>query len=158
MILKPYAAFGKVLTKNTYQDNEVFFAVIGEDISCTTFWVKGRFKNKNVTTGQVCEDYLPGKLFRKADYIPSTYEHTAVGETEVFCYDTKINNNEEINIETFYLNATGETLLPIGTKLFLCSGKLVVNNVEIDKPTQIRIKSEDTLVTAITDCYGLLFP
>lgn len=158
MILKPYAAFGRVLTKNSYADNEVFVAVIGDSITCTTFWSKGEFKNRNLSTGDQFRDFPTGTFLRPSDYVPGVFEHVAIGDAEVFCYDTKINNGEEIELEPFYLSGGSETILSPGTKLFLCSGNIATNNANVDKPTQIHVKSENTLFTAVTDCYGIIFP
>jgi len=157
MIQKPYAAFGYVLIENIYADGEVVIAIIGDDIKCTTFWVQGMFKNKNISENTGLDDFLVGHFLQPSNYIPGTFEHTSVGESRVFCYDQRLNENKYINLEPFLLAGGAETILPKDTKLFLCCGSLAVNGNNINQPTQINVKSGNTLVTAVTDCYGLVF-
>jgi hypothetical protein len=158
MILKPFAAFGHVLMQNTYKEDETFFAIIGEDIKCTTFWVKGAFKNKHITTNEDFRYFPTGTFLRPPDYIPGTFEHQSVGESVVFCFDQRLNGDKYVELVPFILTGGAETVLPVGTKLFLCSGILTVSGNNIGKPTQLHIRSGDSLVTAVTDCYGLIFP
>jgi hypothetical protein len=62
-----------------------------------------------------------------------------------------------VDLVPFILAGGEQTILPKDTKLFLCSGQLAVNDITIEKPTQISVRSGDTLVNAVTDCYGLFF-
>jgi hypothetical protein len=158
MIQKPFAAFGHVLIKNSYADKEIVIGVIKEDIQCTTFWVKGKFENENLETGERCIDFVPGTIYKPADYTTGVFKHTVVGDTEVFCYDIRRNNGRDIDLTAFHLPGASETILPVGTKLFLCSGLLSIGNLVVDRPMQIRIENENVLLTANEDCYGLIFP
>lgn len=151
MIQKPRAAFGYVLMENTYEDGEVWKVLIGSDMKCTTFWVQGQFKNTTIP------DFLPGQFLRPFEYIPGVFEHTSVGESKVFCFDQRLNNQRYVDLVPFILSAGERRVLPKDTKLFFCAGKLVVNDQTIDKPTQISVRSKDTVVIATTDCYGLFF-
>jgi len=159
MNMTPHAAFGYVLIENTYADGEIWRSIINDDIKCTTFWVKGLFKNKQLSVGSedVIADFLPGHFLRPTDYVTGVFEHTPVGESKVFCFDQRLNNNEYVDIEPFLLSAGEQTTLPKGTKLFVCSGHLVVGDRNILQPTQVSVQSGDILVTANSDCYGLLF-
>lgn len=159
MNMKPRAAFGYVLIENTYADGETWRAIINDDIKCTTFWVKGLFKNKHLTLGsEDFEDFQPGRFLRPVDYMQGVFEHTSVGESKVFCFDQRLNNNQYVELSPFLLSSGNQATLPIGTKLFLCAGSLSMQDRTIEQPTQIHIQSGDTLVSASTDCYGLLFP
>lgn len=157
MILKPFAAFGYVLTRNTYTEGEVFTAILGDNVTCTTFWSKGAFKNRNLSTGVDIHDFLTGHFLRPSDYVSGVFEHTAIGNAEVFCYDTRLNKGETAQMMPWHLPGATEAILPKNTKLFLCSGTLTINGNNVEKPTQLHIQSKDSLVTAMTDCYGLLF-
>lgn len=158
MIQKPYAAFGHVLIENIYEDKENYTAIINNDITCYTFWVEGLFKNKNISTNTDIQDFTPGFFLRpRLNYIQGIYDHTSVGKTRVFCFEERINGNSDVDLEPFILKAGLETTLLKDTKLFLCAGHLKTANKNILKPTQINILSNDTLVTAVTDCYGLFF-
>ncbi len=157
MKLKPYAAFGHVLIENTYDDNETYTAIIGDDVKCTTFWAKGFFKNKHVSANSDFRDFPTGTFLRPEDCVPGVFEHTSVGESKVFCFDQRLNPGKHPDMLPFILTGGSETVLPKGTKLFLCDGELAVKGKNISKPTQLSIASEDALITAVTDCYGLLF-
>lgn len=158
MIQKPYAAFGHVLIENTYADGETYTAVINNDITCYTFWAKGVFKNKDISKNANLPDFAAGQFFRpRLDYVQGIYEHTSVGESKVFCFEERINSNADVHLEAFILKAGLQTTLTKDARLFLCAGNLTTNAINITKPTQISIRSGDTLVTAVTDCYGLLF-
>lgn len=155
MVIKPFAAFGCILTRNTYADGEVFISIVPENTPFTNFWAKGLFKTRNLATGEQERDLPAGSFVGLADSVPGTFEHTAVGETEVFCYDVNLNNGKPFFFTPFSLEGGAESLLPVGTKLFLCSGVLAVNGKNVDKPMQITVSSKNTLVTAVTDCHGL---
>lgn len=155
---KPYAAFGYVLMENTYEDNEVYTALIGDDIKCTTFWAEGAFENKNLTTNEDFRSFPTGTFLTPADYVPGMFEHRSIGESKVFCFDQRLNGNNYVELVPFILAGGAETIFPQNTKLFLCSGQLAVNGTNVDKPTQINVKSGNSLVTAVTNCYGLIFP
>jgi hypothetical protein len=154
---KPYAAFGYVLIENTYADGETYTAVIGDDIKCTTFWVQGMFSNKNLSENTELHDFTTGWFLRPSDYVAGTFEHKSIGGSKVFCFDQRLNNNQYVELTPLVLTGGAETILPKDTKLFLCAGQLAVNNINIDKPTQLNISSGNTLVTAVTDCYWLIF-
>jgi len=158
MIQKPFAAFGHVLICNSCNKGEVYIANVEENTPCTIFWAKGYYKNKHVSANQDFRDFPTGTFLRPEDLVPGVFEHTAVEESDVFCYDSRLNNGQSLDITPWILPGGSETILPVGTKLFLCSGTLTVNSSNIDKPTQVNIRSGNTLVTAVTDCYGLLFP
>lgn len=157
MIQKPYAAFGYVLIENTYADGEVVTAIIDNNYSCYTFWACGMFKNKNVSTNTEMQDFATGCFLRPSDYFPGVFEHTSVGESKVFCLDERFKSHTHVQLESFKMVAAESQVLPKDTKLFLCAGNLLVNGRNIDQPTQIHIRTGDTSVTAVTDCYGLLF-
>jgi len=158
MIQKPFAAFGHVLICNSCNKDEVYTATVEENTPCTIFWAKGHYKNKHVSANADFMDFPRGTFLRPGDLVPGVFEHTAIEESDVFCYDSRLNGGQSLDITPWILPGGSETILSVGTKLFLCSGTLTVNGNNIDKPTQINISSGNTLVTAVTDCYGLIFP
>jgi hypothetical protein len=158
MKIKPFAAFGHVLIRNSCVKGEVYSAVVEEGTPCTIFWAKGHYKNKNLTTGEDFRDLPRGTFLRPEDLVPGVFEHTAVEESDVFCYDARLNGNQSIGLIPWHLPGGTETVLPVGTKLFLCSGTLTVHSNNIEKPTQLHVRFGDSLVTAVHDCYGLIFP
>jgi hypothetical protein len=156
-IQKAHAAFGHVLIRNDYVDGEIFEATIKSDFAYTIYWAKGAFENFNVSTGLGLVDFTAGYILRPGDYVGGVFRHTAAGETVVFCYDPVLNRGYTPGIDTWELAPQEQVTLPVGTKLFLCSGSLVIDGRKFDEPVQIAIKSEDKVVVAESQCYGLLF-
>ncbi len=157
MHIKPFAAFGHVLTRNSYDEGEVYTAIVESGTPCTIFWAKGYYTNKHVSANADFRDFPRGTFLRPSDLVPGVFEHTAVEASEVFCYDARLNAGRQPQIDPFILLAGQEQVLPKGTKLFMCSGLLTVAGRTIDKPTQLTISTADTTVRADTDCYGLFF-
>lgn len=84
-------------------------------------------------------------------------EHTATGETVIWCVGSELNNNYLPDCEKWFLANGQSQTLPVGTKLFFAQGNLTINGANINTPTQVRVKTTDTTVTANEDCYGILF-
>jgi hypothetical protein len=156
-IQKAHAAFGYVLIRNDYADGEVIEATVKSDFAFTTYWAKGAFQNFNVSTGLDWVDFPTGHILRPGDYVGGVFRHTAVGETVVFCHDPALNRNYTPDIDVWSLDAQAQVVLPVGTRLFLCSGSLLIEGRKFDEPVQITIKSEDKIAVAESKCYGLLF-
>jgi len=142
---------------NLLDEGEVYTAVIGDSTTCTIFWAKGYYKNKNLSTNEAFRDFPRGTFLRPEDCVPGVFEHTAIEESRVFCYDTRMNVGKNPQIDTFILASGQKQILPKNTKLFLCSGTLVVSEKIISEHTQIRVNTADVTVYAETDCYGLFF-
>lgn len=158
MKMKPYAAFGYVLIENTYADGEQWKSIINDDIQVTTFWVNGLFKNKHLSLGsEDFQDLESGRFLRPVDYIQGVFEHTAVGECKVFCFDPRINANRDVELLPFILKSGEQTVLSKDTKLFFCFGNMSANGKSITQPSQVNVQSNNILVIAESDCYGLLF-
>lgn len=158
MAMKPYAAFGHILICNSYNKGDVYIADVEEGTPCTIFWAKGHYKNRNISEDKDFKDFPRGTFLRPSDLIPGLFEHTVIEDSDVFCYDPRLNKGKTLTLVPLQLPGGTETILPKGTKLFLCSGSIAINGTNFDKPTQLHIQSKDTLVTINSDCYGLLFP
>jgi len=103
------------------------------------------------------DDFVPGTFLAAEDYFSGTFEHTAVGETVLFCTGPMENRGYMPPIRKFSLVAGESIVLPVGTKLFHCEGQMVVNGNAIENPTQVRSASNELAITATTACYGLIF-
>ncbi len=154
---KPYAAFGYVLVRNVYADGETFDATIESDKAWTDYWSRGAFKNFNLTTDSEWIDFPTGFITRPGDYVAGVFRHTAVGETVVYCYDPAINRGFTPDMQPWELEPGVQTLLPAGTKLFLCDGSMFIDGRRLVGPMQVSIKSDDKIVVGDSKCYGLLF-
>lgn len=154
---KPYAAFGHVLIERSHQDGETYTAEVLANPQCSQFWVKGRFKNRDLTINEAMPDFVAGTFLSPIDYYAGMFEHTAVGDTTLFCFHMQEGQNDVPALSKFVLAAGEATTLPQGTKLFHCAGEMTVNGNTINKPTQIRSATNVLSVTATTDCYGIIF-
>lgn len=154
---KLHAAFGHVLMCNTYEDGETFRADIKNDAPWTMYWAKGLFKNKNITTNSTWIDFPAGFIARPGDYTSGVFEHTSMGESIVFCFDPMLNHRYTPGIETWEIDADQQITMPVGTKLFLCEGEILVDDKRIQGPMQVSIKTTDKVITGGTKCYGLIF-
>jgi len=153
---KLYAAFGYVLNKNTFSDGFTITSIVNEETVCTLFCTKGRIK---LTREEVEEPLylIPGTYITPDKHILGTHRHDTIEESVLWCFDPKLNRNFAPVIRKFYLSQNSSQVLPEGTKLFLCEGTATVNDKQINKPTQLLIRTSDTQITATTDCYGLVF-
>lgn len=70
--------------------------------------------------------------------------------------DLFLNNNKKTNTKTFQLDGSCETILPTGTKVFLSSGILAVNNTNVESPAEICIEKTGQMVFAVTTCHGVI--
>lgn len=153
---KPYAAFGYVLIKNTYPVGFTISSVVNAESVCTLFCTKGRI-NLILEETDAPLDLVPGTFITPEQYIFGTYNHTTISDSDVWCFDPKMNRNFTPDIRKFHLPQNSSQILPQGTKLFLCGGTATVNDKQINKPTQLLIRTSNTQITSTTDCYGLIF-
>ena len=153
---KPYAAFGYVLNRNAFSDGYTIRSVVNSETVCTLLCTKGRI-NLILEETDAPLDLVPGTFITPEQYILGTYNHTTIGESNLWCFDPKMNRNFTPDIHKFYLPQNSSQILPQGTKLFLCEGTAIINDKQINKPTQLLIKTNDTQITSTTDCYGLIF-
>lgn len=153
---KPYAAFGYVLIKNTYPVGFTISSVVNAESVCTLFCTKGRI---NLALEGVEEPLylIPGTFITPDQHIFGTHQHVTVEESDIWCFDPKMNRNFAPEIRKFYLPQNSNQVLPQGTKLFLCKGTATINDKQINKPTQLLVRTGDTQITSTTDCYGLIF-
>lgn len=157
MIEKPYAAFGYLLIERTLLDEDSYIAEVTEAPKSTHFWVKGSFKNFNLTDNKEMPDFSTGTLLTPTDYYQGTFKHTAIGDTSLFCFHLQENQNDLPIITKLVLSANESVILPKGTKLFHCAGEMIVNGNTVSKPTQIRSAANELTITATTNCYGMIF-
>jgi hypothetical protein len=157
MIRKAHAAFGYALVSQSLADGETYIAEIKDTPEALHFWVQGGYRNRNLTTGEPMPDFVPGTFLRASDYYPGQFEHTAIGDTLLFCYSITENRGYLPPIEKLAMAAGEAVTLPAGTKLFLCAGEMSVNGNAVSKPTQIRSAANALAINAVTDCYGLIF-
>jgi hypothetical protein len=155
-----YKVFGKTLHRNTYKAGDTYqFDPSTMEGICTTFVTAGRSTPVNNSTGEPhTEDHVEGRFLRQFEYPDATFTGHVKEDFEVFCYAPIANRNKLMApFDPIYLNINETGIFPLGTKLFLCRGTLIINGTEFTGPTSISVTTGNKTVTAQTKCYGLLY-
>jgi hypothetical protein len=155
MVRKPFAAFGRILYANYYEAGNVVDVATSSHSETVLFFSEGDFTARDKQTGEVVWQCGPGWF--SGNHQDRIYTCTANTATVCWCYDPLVNQNYVPEIVPFHVASGQSTGLPIGTKLFLCSGTAVINGKEFTGPYQISVKTPDALLVASGDVYGLVF-
>lgn len=147
----PFACFGLVLIRNIYDEGETVNVEIYTTSNNIHYITEGFEMKDGVQT------HVTGILGNVQQQLePGSSVVTMHDNYTVWCY-TPIHNRGFIpEITSFELGVGSETQLPSNTKLFLCRGSLQASDKTITGPTQVRIQTSDTRLTALTHCYGLI--
>lgn len=156
MVRKPFAAFGRILYANYYEAGNVVDVATSSNSQTVLFVSEGKTTARNKQTGEVVWKAAPG-WFSSGDYKDCVYTCTADTATVCWCYDPLVNQNYIPEIVPFHVAAGQTAPLPIGTKLFLCSGAATINGTQFAGPYQISVRTPDSVMVASGDVYGLLF-
>lgn len=132
--------------------------VIGSSLNYIWFWIEGRTLFTNNHTGDTV-------TFQKSDNtidkpVPQG-EWTVTFEegTRLLCASPHNNVNKiplHSHLSIFYMESGSTRNIPANTKLFLGAGKIQTEDVIIEGPKQIHIKTSGKTVTAITDVFGFI--
>tara|TARA_R110000744_G_scaffold229382_2_gene347391 strand:- start:1266 stop:1760 length:495 start_codon:yes stop_codon:yes gene_type:complete len=157
---KPYRAFGWIIIQNTYEGVTTHTYDYPENREWYNLLVQGSMINNTFADGSTLPDYNTGVWVAPADMAldpNGVCTQTPVDNPIWWCVSKEANNNYLPTCEKWYL-AAGETEnLPQGTKLFFCTGTLVVGDKTITNPSQIKVVSTSPTFNANTDCYGIKF-
>ena len=157
---KPYRAFGWIIIQNTYEGVTTHTYDYPENREWYNLLVQGSMINNTFADGSTLPDYNTGVWVAPADMAldpNGVCTQTPVDNPIWWCVSKEANNNYLPTCEKWYL-AAGETEnLPQGTKLFFCTGTLVVGDKTITNPSQIKVVSTSPTFKANTDCYGIKF-
>jgi len=84
---------------------------------------------------------------------------TIIEDLEVFCINQHMNLDKfpvRNYVETFTMLKNNQTELAQGTQLFLGSGQIQIDNQTFVGPKQIKIKTENKTIHALTDVAGYI--
>jgi hypothetical protein len=169
MIQKTFPAFGFFIVRNDVDAGEVIsdgdlvngVFTADQNFACTWVYSKGLIRNTEVTTGEQRLRPAGYNNIESAEPV-GTWRAEVIEPTVIFCIPPIAQNNVQPplikRLGYFHLPAGASTTLPNATKLSLCDGKLLVGGMEIRGMRQVQVKSRDVSVTAVEDCYGILFP
>lgn len=166
MKFTPYAAFGKVVIVAQTNIGDTRVVPLGNNGLVKTgyyYYTHGCAKVHVIETGEQLEDRTPGWLNK---------EHAGAGatssgnlqlnfpvETEWLCIPHQYNKTGLPNLESLIIKPGEVGFIYNNTDLFLVRGKLSINGKSFTGPTQIRIRSGDTVALVESDvpCYAVKF-
>ncbi len=169
MDAKAFPAFGYTIIRHQIAKNEVLndelyvngLIQITEPFDTVWFYTKGLVHQVNVDT-EVVSVRTPGYCNAVIKEEAGIWRADFVEDSTVFCVpQPKPANPLSLlidKLQVFLLPAGKSTTLPQGTKLSLCQGQLNIDGTTIRELRQIEFKSGSRSVTAIEDCFGLIFP
>jgi len=156
-----YNFFNWNILKLKAAEGEIFKVDYSEDMTRAetgklTLYTKGlmtAIKDDDPTYAIV--DRVPGLYSEDLKDIPAgIYTFTAVNESEWWCirYDNIIKKLPTVSV--FRSNIGETTVLPIGTKLFICEGDHTINDAGATSPTSYEVSLTSATIVATTNCYG----
>lgn len=169
MDTKAFPAFGFVVIRHQIEKNEILNDELYDNGLVTitprfdTCWLytKGLVNQVNIDTKEISAR-TPGYCNAVIKEKAGTWRADFVEDSIVFCVPQPQPANSRAllidSLQVFSLKAGQSTTLTQGTKLSLCQGQLKIGSTTIRDLRQIEFKSGSRLVTAIDDCFGLIFP
>jgi hypothetical protein len=152
IIIKNDIAAGEILNDDVFTDG-VYTA--GDNFSFAWVYTKGAARITEVNTGET--RIKPTGYNNIAQPEPVGTWRTEIIEPMIaFCVPPQGSLVPKLK---FFSLAGGETTtLPVGCKLYVCSGSLTCAGRTVPAYRQLHIKTAATSVTANTQVYGIIFP
>lgn len=159
---KKYFVFGWELFKRSIVAGDKYATYLSVDrdknsYGAKTLWVKGRIVGKNVTTGAVSPERVPGTFTEDRDhkYPAGRYEFECVEDSEWWCFPFKTKDDSP-NAQAIRLSAGESIELSPGQRAVIVYGEALVDgDPVIDVPFSIQ-KDLSCVITAATQTYGFL--
>lgn len=152
-----HPAFGYVVARNQYVKGDLMFVDATVEKRSHIFYVKGNFTWTDNATDVKVIDCSAG------DFIPSdagpvgVFKGEALSDDSIFfCFDPKINKNTLPDLTPVRIDSQSQ--FSAGTKLYLCEGKVVVKDKEINAPAQIKLASGTVVSCVGSPAHCLIFP
>lgn len=167
MNTKPYAAFGTIIYKVTLEPSETIEVKLDDPNGVYTdgfyFYTDGSAKVTDKETNEILENRSAGwlSILNQNSGIskPGTVIVESINGTEWICIPKNKNLTKfPESVEPIILNSGESKTIPNNTNLLLCAGNVTINNKGFTDLAQIRIRSGDTVITANSLSYLLIFP
>lgn len=169
MIIKPYAAFGYVITLVTVDNNESWrpVQILSNDGSYKdngyTYLYEGSARFINAQTNHEYPlrtvGWLSSEHYQDGMTNQGTVNYIPVGKTSWACISVFENKGKlPSKLEHIELPKGSSISTKNGTNVFLCKGDVSINDKRFNASGQIRIRTGDTIMIANEDSYILLFP
>lgn len=157
-VIRNKVAAGEIISDDTYVNGLVNIVT---PFNICWLYTKGLVHNVNVATGEVSVR-PPGYCNTDPKETAGVWRADFLEDSVVFCVPAQQSHTAArplIDLLTpFILPAGQSTTLPQGTKLSLCQGSLLIGDNTIPALRQVELKTGERTVTAIEECYGLIFP
>lgn len=159
---KLYNVFGWYFHRGTMNAGDQLMTNVSEDISrkdldIINLYTLGKVSISLEGSDKILHTREAGEYScDRPNIIAGKYISTATEFVEFWCVSHEINKKRLPDLSVFRLK-TGETCeVSIGSKLFICTGRLIVNTKSLIGPEAINF-SKDATVKASSDCLGLFF-
>lgn len=161
-----YRSFGLVAVITTFEKGETITVdpmvnntyTVYENFGYVWMHTKGTDILVNTATGETVER-APGCNLIDNPLPLGEWKATVPEDVEVVCY-SPFNNPGKAPLSTLLepvvISAGGSKQMPQMTQFFLASGDIQIDEKLFSGPKQLRMKTGDTTVTAVTNVYGFI--
>jgi hypothetical protein len=157
-VVRNKIAAGEVITDDVFVDGLVDITV---PFNICWFYTKGLVHNVNVSTGAVSVR-TPGFCNAVTKETAGVWRADFLEESVVFCVPPQQPNPSVPPLVDLLvplvLPAGQSTTIQQGTKLYVCQGLLTVGDKTVPSLRQLEFKNGSRTVTAVEDCFCLIFP
>lgn len=157
----PHAAFGilvYIMSADAGDTQTISLAEDGSMLGENYFFVKGRAKVIETATGVRLEDRVPGHFnieHGKTSSIKTDLSIEYLEDSNWVCISNGKTQRELPSISSMSLVAGSSTTVQNNKNIFLANGECEVNGRLFTAPAQIRVRSGDVALSAVTDCFLL---
>lgn len=151
-----HPAFGYVIARNEFAQSETLVVDTTAPVRSHIFYTAGQFTWADAATNAHAIDCNVGLFIPGSESPVGVFKGEAISDGSVFyCVDPKLNRDYLPDVQA--VTISGAHAFPAKTKLFLCSGTVVVKGKAITAPAQIKLHSDADVISAGGVAYGLLF-
>jgi hypothetical protein len=124
-----------------------------------TLYVKGRATGVHSNGTHSVKPRVPGFYVDDLpDVLPrGTIKFTATSDLEWFCINYGLNNRRLPNVQKVHVVAGGSVELPVGARLFICSGEGTIGTNEIAPCSTVTVEDSPKTLLARTDVFAFQF-
>lgn len=149
-------AFGYIIAQNTVEPFSSYTTVIDNTSESVLFYTDGYldfFKDDVILYTTRAGMMEVSSSHPRGSYV------TVAGPNgcSFFCLDPKANKGSIPDTEFKKVVSGLNVEVNAGTKLYLCSGQIKIDEDIIDGPKQLYIRSDKKIIQTLTDCYFILF-
>lgn len=164
MKTQTYGAFGWRIDRVSLAAGETFKSVMAEDTDSRslvnmTLYTKGVITGKHSNSEHTPEPRVPGFFNSNLPPVLPKGEITFLAESDAewFCLNYGLNGRRLPNVTVFFLEAGKALLLPVGAKLFVCTGSGILSGVRVSSAQPVEVAAAGASLVAEQDIRGFQF-